>query len=238
MPAETIARVGREFAATQPSLLRLGVGAQRHMGAPVAYRTIACLPALAGSWRHDGGGCSYIPTATAGAIDSSQALRGPTCAPGPVRRINMSQLGRALTDPALDPAGHRARLLGLQPGGDRARPDARARGAAPRGPVHRRARAVPDRHRAPRRRRAARHHPARAPRRRLLLGPSLRHLQRARDRAARAGEAEHGDLPAAGRPPGARRPVLPARPTRRCWRRCSRTRRPASRSTRCASAAG
>ena len=102
VPADTIARLGREFATTQPSLLRLGVGAQRHMGAPVAYRTLACLPALAGSWRHDGGGCSYIPTATSGAIDSSKLYR-PDLAPGPVRRINMSQLGRALNDPELTP---------------------------------------------------------------------------------------------------------------------------------------
>ena len=64
VPAETIARIGCEFASTQPSLLRLGVGAQRHLGAPIAYRTLACLPALAGSWRHEGGGASYIPTAT------------------------------------------------------------------------------------------------------------------------------------------------------------------------------
>jgi anaerobic selenocysteine-containing dehydrogenase len=55
---EAIARLGRELATTQPSLLRLGVGAQRHAGAPIAYRTIACLPAFAGSWRHRGGGFS------------------------------------------------------------------------------------------------------------------------------------------------------------------------------------
>src|SRR3954451_18297306 len=103
-PAETRARVGRESASTQPSLLRLGVGAQRHKGAPVAYRTIACLPALAGSWRHEGGGCSYIPTATAGAIDSD-VLRRRDLRPRPVRAINMSQIGRALTDPALAAPG-------------------------------------------------------------------------------------------------------------------------------------
>jgi anaerobic selenocysteine-containing dehydrogenase len=102
VPAETILRVARGFASTQPSLLRLGVGAQRHMGAPLAYRTIACLPALAGSWRHDGGGCSYIPTATAGAIDGTQLCR-TDLRPGPVRQINMSQLGRSLTDQALTP---------------------------------------------------------------------------------------------------------------------------------------
>ena len=38
-------RVGREFASTRPALLRLGVGAQRHLGAPTAYSTIASLPA-------------------------------------------------------------------------------------------------------------------------------------------------------------------------------------------------
>src|SRR3954468_8926228 len=64
VPADTITRVAHEFAETQPALLRLGVGAQRHSGAPAAYRTIAGLPALVGAWRHKGGGCSYIPTAT------------------------------------------------------------------------------------------------------------------------------------------------------------------------------
>ena len=35
--AEAIARVGRDFASIRPALLRLGVGAQRHAGAPAAY---------------------------------------------------------------------------------------------------------------------------------------------------------------------------------------------------------
>ena len=100
--AETIARVGREFASTRPSLLRLGVGAQRHLGAPAAYSTLASLPALTGAWRDRGGGCSYIPTATAAAV-SEGPLQREDLRPGPVRTINMSQLGQALTDPALDP---------------------------------------------------------------------------------------------------------------------------------------
>ena len=102
VPTEAIARVGREFASTQPALLRLGVGAQRHLGAPAAYSTLASLPALVGAWRHRGGGCSYIPTATAAAVPSA-ALKREDLRPGPVRTINMSQLGRALTDPALEP---------------------------------------------------------------------------------------------------------------------------------------
>jgi anaerobic selenocysteine-containing dehydrogenase len=100
--ADTIARVGREFALTRPALLRLGVGAQRHLGAPAAYATLASLPALTGAWRDRGGGCSYIPIATADAV-SSVPLRRRELRPGPVRKINMSQVGAALTDPALDP---------------------------------------------------------------------------------------------------------------------------------------
>ena len=100
--AETIARVGREFASTRPALLRLGVGAQRHLGAPAAYSTLASLPALTGAWRERGGGCSYIPTATAAAV-SEYPLQGTELRPGPVRTINMSQVGTALTDEGLDP---------------------------------------------------------------------------------------------------------------------------------------
>lgn len=99
--AEDIERVALDFARTQPALLRLGVGAQRHLGAPTAYGTIASLPALVGAWRHRGGGCSYIPTATAAAISAGPPGR-PDLRPRPVRRINMSQLGDALTGD-LDP---------------------------------------------------------------------------------------------------------------------------------------
>jgi anaerobic selenocysteine-containing dehydrogenase len=96
VPAAEIARVGCEFASTRPALVRLGVGAQRHMGAPTAYSTIASLPALTGAWRDRGGGCSYIPLATAAAV-TDFALKREDLRPGPVRTINMSQLGSALT---------------------------------------------------------------------------------------------------------------------------------------------
>jgi len=100
--SESIVRVAGDFARDQPSLLRLGVGAQRHHGAPMAYRTIACLPALVGAWRHEGGGCSYIPAATAGAVPIAPLQRSDL-RPDEVRQINMSQVGGALTDPQLDP---------------------------------------------------------------------------------------------------------------------------------------
>ena len=99
---ETIERLAREFATTQPALVRLGVGAQRHLGAPIAYRTIACLPALVGAWRHRGGGSSYVPTATAIAVPSA-VLDGEELRRAESRSINMAQLGQALTDPELSP---------------------------------------------------------------------------------------------------------------------------------------
>jgi anaerobic selenocysteine-containing dehydrogenase len=101
VPAERVRAVARDFATHQPALLRLGVGAQRHLGAPIAYRTIACLPALAGAWRHVGGGLSYVPRMDTGT--DFEALERPDLRPNEPRAINMSQLGAALTDPALDP---------------------------------------------------------------------------------------------------------------------------------------
>lgn len=96
VPPGQVESVARGFAGTPPALLRLGVGAQRHAGAPAAYRTVACLPALTGAWRHRGGGFSYIPKATAAAV-SSTPLERRDLRPGRVRSINMSQLGDALT---------------------------------------------------------------------------------------------------------------------------------------------
>ena len=101
VPAAAIERVALDFAGTQPALLRLGVGAQRHLGAPAAYSTLASLPALVGAWRHRGGGCSYIPTATAAAISAGPPGR-PDLRTRDPRRINMSQLGDALCG-ELDP---------------------------------------------------------------------------------------------------------------------------------------
>jgi formate dehydrogenase len=60
------------------------------------------VPALAGSWRHEGGGFSYVPLKVARAV-SWMHLRRQDLRPGPVREINMSTLGGALTDPALAP---------------------------------------------------------------------------------------------------------------------------------------
>ena len=56
LPAEEIERFAREYATTQPSLLRPLIGLEHHRNGAMQFRTLACLPVLSGAWRHRGGG--------------------------------------------------------------------------------------------------------------------------------------------------------------------------------------
>lgn len=107
-PARTAAETGldesaivalaREYAAARPATIRFGVGMQRAQGAGMAVRSIQCLPALAGHWRHRGGG---IVNGRTMPMLGFEKMWGP--GPGEARTFNMIQLGQALTDPTLDP---------------------------------------------------------------------------------------------------------------------------------------
>ncbi len=82
------------LATEQPSLIRLNYGMQRHHGGGMAVRTIACLPAIVGSWRYPGGGALLT---TSGAYDfAMDRLTRPDLSPPGTRTINMNQLGEAL----------------------------------------------------------------------------------------------------------------------------------------------
>src|SRR5262249_17099194 len=59
--AEDVRRLGREFATSQPSVIRMGVAIERHAGGGNTVRALSCLPALVGSWRHCGGGILHMP---------------------------------------------------------------------------------------------------------------------------------------------------------------------------------
>ncbi len=65
-------------------------------------RTIACLPALTGAYAHPHGGALLGSSGTFGPGDTVLERRDLLPSPPP-RTINMVQLGRALTDPALRP---------------------------------------------------------------------------------------------------------------------------------------
>ncbi len=90
----TIEALAHRLAREQPSLIRLNYGLQRHRGGGMAVRTIACLPAIIGSWRHHGGGALL---STSGTYDfAMERLTRPLVGPRGTRTINMNQLGEAL----------------------------------------------------------------------------------------------------------------------------------------------
>ena len=92
--AAAIEDLAHRYAATHPSLIRLNYGLQRHRGGGMAVRTISCLPALVGAWRHPGGGALL---STSGAYEfNSAGLARPDLSPPGTRVVNMNQLGEAL----------------------------------------------------------------------------------------------------------------------------------------------
>lgn len=93
---EEIVNLAREYATTRPAVIRVNYGLQRHAGGGMAVRSIACLPALTGSWRDTGGGV-LLSTSGMFAFDE-RVLERPDLIPGNPRTINMSRLGEALTE--------------------------------------------------------------------------------------------------------------------------------------------
>ncbi len=97
---ETIERIAHEYATAKPSFIRANYGLQRHSGGGMAVRSIFCLPALIGAWRHPGGGV-LLSTGGFYARLNYSALERPDMIQGKPRTLNMSQLGQALT--SVDP---------------------------------------------------------------------------------------------------------------------------------------
>ena len=101
LTVEEVEWFARAYATTRPSAIRINYGLNRHAGGGMAVRTIACLPAITGAWRDVGGG---VLLSTSGTFPTNNAAleRPDLIAPG-TRTLNMSQLGRILTDPHLAP---------------------------------------------------------------------------------------------------------------------------------------
>lgn len=94
LPVEDIERLAREYATTAPAAIRVNYGMQRHRGGGMAVRTIACLPALIGAWRHWAGG---ILLSTSGLYPlNTRGLERPDLIPPGTRTVNMVQLAEAL----------------------------------------------------------------------------------------------------------------------------------------------
>ena len=100
--AADIRTFAKEFATTQPSVIRLGVALERHAGGGQAIRAVCALPALVGSWKRVGGGLLQMPLWDF-PVDWMKVSRGDWIKPG-TRAINNLKLGAALTgEMKLDP---------------------------------------------------------------------------------------------------------------------------------------
>jgi len=100
--AEDVVKFAREFATAQPSAIRIGVAIERSAGGAQASRAIYCIPALAGSWRHVGGGVLQLPLWEF-PVDWAKAARPDWIKPG-TRVVNNLRLGQALNgEMKLDP---------------------------------------------------------------------------------------------------------------------------------------
>jgi anaerobic selenocysteine-containing dehydrogenase len=100
--AADIRTLAREYAATQPAAIRIGVALERHFGGGQTVRAVTCLPALVGAWRHVGGGILQMPVWEM-PIRFGELCR-PDFIPKGTRVVNALQIGRALTgELTLDP---------------------------------------------------------------------------------------------------------------------------------------
>lgn len=103
LAADEIERLAREYATTQPSLIRPLIGLEHHRNGGMMFRTLACLPVLTGAWRHRGGGLSRSTGALQSSTLNRRALWMPEHDQPGVRELNMRDLGRDLGSRTLQP---------------------------------------------------------------------------------------------------------------------------------------
>ncbi len=93
--ADDIRTLAREYATSQPSMIRVGVAIERHPGGGQACRAIFSLPALVGAWRRPGGGVLQMPV-WAFPLNFDR-LHGQHVDEANLRVVNQWRLGDALT---------------------------------------------------------------------------------------------------------------------------------------------
>ncbi len=96
IPRGEIVTLAREYATTQPAVIRANYGLARSERGGMAVRATALLPMLTGAWKHAGGG--MLLSTSQSFYLNREALERPDLQPGPTRSINMAQLGSALED--------------------------------------------------------------------------------------------------------------------------------------------
>jgi molybdopterin guanine dinucleotide-containing S/N-oxide reductase-like protein len=119
MSAAEVEQLAREYATTRPAALRMNYGVQRTENGGNAVRAIAMLPALTGAWKYRGGG-GVLSTSGAFKWDKEAVERPDLALASPLGRlarvVNMSELGRVLTDGEREEQGLGTKGLGTDDG--------------------------------------------------------------------------------------------------------------------------
>src|SRR5450755_865705 len=103
--ASDIERLAHEYATMRPAAIRLNYGIQRAQNGGAAVRSVCMLPVITGSWKEVGGG---LQLSLSGGFQLNQSAmeRTDLMLKSPLgrapRSINMTELGKALTEP-IDP---------------------------------------------------------------------------------------------------------------------------------------
>lgn len=109
-----IERFAHDYATIGPVVIRTLVGAEHHENGGMFFRTIACLPALIGAWKHRGGGIARsVGVWHESVIDEAALTRPDLLAGRSPRTLNMSRLGEILTD--TDPPVHAIIMWNVNP---------------------------------------------------------------------------------------------------------------------------
>jgi anaerobic selenocysteine-containing dehydrogenase len=115
LKAEEIERFAREYATTQPSLLRPLIGLEHHRNGAMQFRALACLPVLSGAWRHLGGGLARSTHALQFGVLDMKSIEMPEVHKADVRTLNMRDLGKDLCDSKLSPPVRALMVYGANP---------------------------------------------------------------------------------------------------------------------------
>ncbi len=115
LPAAAIEQFAREYATTQPSLLRPLIGPEHHRNGAMQFRTLACLPVLTGAWRHRGGGLARSTHKLQFATLAMDRITMPEVEKPGVRVLNMRDLGKDLCDRDLAPPIRSLIVYGANP---------------------------------------------------------------------------------------------------------------------------
>ncbi|CAB4362761.1 MAG: molybdopterin-dependent oxidoreductase [Actinobacteria bacterium] len=99
LAVDDIERLATLYGTIRPAVLRTLIGAEHHEHGAMFFRTLACLPALVGAWRDQGGGMSRSVGTWSNAVLDHAALTRPDLLAGrDTRTMWMPHLGRTLTD--------------------------------------------------------------------------------------------------------------------------------------------